>query len=375
MRLLFLCPDLRTGGAERQWGVLIRGLHERGCDLGVLCLSGEGPIFAELAAAGVPVDSAGMRGRTDQAGIRRALRAGLDASPQAVISRGVNAQALAPAIARRTRAAQIVTEHTPLTAEGRLLPMRFHQRLITRVLAPWVDRVVAVTAAQVEPLTGLGYPRGRVEVIHNGVVAGEPAAPGGREAVRRELGLGADDVAVLVVAALRPEKRIDLFIAALAAARRVNPSLRGFVAGEGRERGRLERLAGETDGGVRLLGSRADVPGLMLAADAVCLPSDAEALPMSVLEAMALARPVVATRVGGMAEAVAHRDTGLLVAPGDAAALSRALLELAGDRERARLLGERGRERQRELFDAAAMVERYEGLFERVARSSPAAVG
>jgi glycosyltransferase involved in cell wall biosynthesis len=109
------------------------------------------------------------------------------------------------------------------------------------------------------------------------------------------------------------------------------------------------------------------VPELMAAADAVALTSEAEALPMSVLEAMANARPVVATDVGGTAEAVVHGETGLLVPAGDADAVARALLELAADRERARRMGEAGQARQRELFDGERMVDGYERALARMA--------
>jgi glycosyltransferase involved in cell wall biosynthesis len=110
------------------------------------------------------------------------------------------------------------------------------------------------------------------------------------------------------------------------------------------------------------------VPDLMAAADAVALTSEAEALPMSVLEAMAAARPVIVTDIGGMAEAVVQGETGLLVPAGDAGAAARALVELASDRGRARQMGEAGRARQRELFDGESMVDAYERTLESVAR-------
>ena len=175
---------------------------------------------------------------------------------------------------------------------------------------------------------------------------------------------------MLCVAGLRPEKRVDLFIEAVAAARRENPAIRGYVAGDGPERERLERLA--PAGGVELLGARRDVLELIRAADAICLPSEAEALPMSILEAMALERPVVATDVGGTAEEVVNGETGHLVPAGDAGPIRRALLELAGDRERAREMGAAGRRRQRERFTGDAMVDGYLRAFEEAIRRGQA---
>ena len=82
---------------------------------------------------------------------------------------------------------------------------------------------------------------------------------------------------------------------------------------------------------------------------------------------MALARPVLAPDLGGSSDAVVDGETGLLVPPGDAAAIERALLELARDPERARRMGEAGRARQRERFSAAAMADAYLRSLERTA--------
>lgn len=356
MRLLFVCPDMRTGGAERHWATLIPALARRGADVRVLCLVEEGGLFGELVAAGVPAACIRMRRRSDPRAWRRAL-AFANPRPDVVISRGVSGQFVGEAIARRARAAHVLNEHTPLTPAGDLLPVRRHQLVLTRVVAPRLDRVIAVTTRQIAPLARLGYRSERIEVISNGVFDSARPAAAPRHG---------EDFTVLCAARLEPEKGVGVFIRAVAAARRSRPEIRGLVAGDGPERGRLERLAAGS--GVELLGVREDVAGLMAAADAVALTSEAEALPMSVLEAMAAARPVIATDIGGTAEAVVHGETGLLVRPGDADAAAGALLELASDRERARRMGEAGRVRQRELFDGESMVERYERTLAGAAR-------
>lgn len=364
MRLLFICPDMRAGGAERHWVGLARALHQRGEEVRVLCLTAEGELFGELQRAGVPAGCAGMHGRLDRAGWRRAFAAARRARPELVITRGVSAQVVGEAIATRAGVPHVLNEHTPLDTQGRLLAPSPHQRLLTRLVARGVDAVVAVTLAQVARLQRLGYRR--VEVVPNGVFAEDVHTEQPRAAVRRALGLDDEDFAVLCVAGLRPEKRVDVFIEALDLARREEPRLRGFVAGEGRERARLEPAAARA--GVRLLGARSDVPDLMAACDAVCLTSEAEALPMSLLEAMALARPVVATRVGGVDEAVMDGETGSVVAAGDAGAVARALLALPADAAGARDQGRLGQLRQHERFDGEAMTAAYLRAFERVAR-------
>jgi glycosyltransferase involved in cell wall biosynthesis len=271
------------------------------------------------------------------------------------------------AIARRAGAAHVFNEHTPLTPAGELLAMRPRQRLLTRLVAPRVDRVIQVSERQAEPLVRLGYRRERIVTVPNGVFASDLGATADRAKARETLGLREEEFAVLCAANLRPEKRVDAFIEAVARARAEGASqLRGLVAGGGPEQERLERRAAELDG-VELLGSRGDVAALMAACDAVALLSEAEALPMSILEAMAHARPVVTSDVGGAGEAVSDGETGIVVPPGDVTAAAAALARLAGDPARARALGEAGRARQRERFDGEAMVDGYWRALEEVA--------
>ena len=350
MRLLFVCPDMRTGGAERHWATLIPAFRERGVETGLLCLAGEGPFFAETKARGVPSVCLHMRGRLDPRGWRRAL-AFASPAPDAVVSRGISAQIVGSAIARRAGAQHVLNEHTPLRPDGSFVPPRPHQRALARGAARRIDAVIAVARRQVAPLVARGHPAERIAVVPNGVFAAAV------DDVEPSPELDGDGFAVLCVAGLRPEKHVDVFIEAVRAARRSNGTLRGYVAGEGREHERLSRLAAGS--GVELLGVRRDALELMAAAGAVCLTSEAEALPMSVLEAMALARPVVATDVGGTADAVLDGETGVLVRAGDRAAVAEALVALAGDPGRARALGEAGRARQREHFDGEAMVSGY----------------
>jgi glycosyltransferase involved in cell wall biosynthesis len=360
VRLLFVCPDMRTGGAERHWATLIPELHDRGIAVKLLALADTGPFFEDVAARGVAAECLGLHRRTNPRALRRALAAGAAFEPDAVVTRGVSGQLVGEAIARRSHAVHVMNEHTPLTPDGRLVPPRPHQRALTRLVARRVDGVVAVTQRQVPPLERLGYPRERIDVVPNGVferdVQGVDASP--------EL---TDGFSVLCVSGLRPEKRVDVFIEAVAAARRGNPEIRGYVAGEGTER---ERLA---DGsGVTLLGVRRDVLELIRGANAVCLPSEAEALPMSILEAMALERPVVATDVGGVAEQVLDGETGHLVPAGDPEPVGRALVSLAADPDRAREMGAAGRRRQRERFSGEAMVAEYVRVFEKAVASGQA---
>ncbi|HZW03207.1 MAG TPA: glycosyltransferase family 4 protein [Anaerolineaceae bacterium] len=156
--------------------------------------------------------------------------------------------------------------------------------------------------------------------------------------------------AILVGRLIRP-KRVEVFLQALAQARRVNPEIRGLIAGDGPLRGELEARAAElglSGDGVRFLGHRSDVPALLAGSDVLVSVSELEGFPNVMLEAMAACRAVIATPAGDSARIVADGVSGYLL-PIDAApaaeALAGRLIELAAEPELRAALGAAGRRR------------------------------
>jgi len=228
----------------------------------------------------------------------------------------------------------------------------------TTRLCTWV---VAVSDATRAALVAQGYPQDRTVTVHNGIDAQEAALAATLEPTT-------PGPVLLEIGRLCDVKGQRDLIAALPRLARTDVTL--LLVGEDLESGgayrtALERRARELGLGdrVRLLGRRNDVPALLAAADALVLPSSIEGLPLVVLEAMAAGRPVVATSVGGTPEAVVDGETGLLVPAGDVDALARAIDVLLGDPELARRLGEAGKRRVRERFDADAAAQRVLGLY------------
>jgi glycosyltransferase involved in cell wall biosynthesis len=361
---VFVCGNLGVGGAERQWSILIPSLHRLGFDVSVLTLDGRGVHFEELASLGVPVACAGVRRRTDLIGLCRAARlAGRGAS--AVVTRGVSAHVVGHALALRQRAAHVVTEHLGPDPEG-LRRYRRHQRLLLARVRPRATAVVAVDRTQTEHLVRDGYRRAAVRVIPNGVAC-DPAVRD-RPAVRAELGIDDGAFLAVLVAGLRPEKRAGVFVAQVAAAHAVEPSIAGIVVGDGSDGHAVRRAADRSGGAVRAIGYRSDALDIMHAADAVCLTSAVEASPMSVLEAMSVARPVVATDVGGVRGMVVDGETGVLIPPGGSSRMAQALVGLARDRPRADGLGRAGRVHQQRWFSVDAMLRAYAQLLMEVSQ-------
>jgi glycosyltransferase involved in cell wall biosynthesis len=225
-------------------------------------------------------------------------------------------------------------------------------------------RLVAVSDATRLAFERQGFPSALLETVHNGVdAAGVRAAP--LVALRAELGIPDGEVLLAHVGRLAPVKGQRELIEALRGLGRNDVHVVFF--GGDVERGgafakELERLAEGLN--VRFAGFRSDAAAALGEVDALILPSWIEGLPLVVLEAMAQARPVVATAVGGTPEAVLDGETGLLVPPRDVPALAGALEQLVGDGDLRRRLGEAGRSRVEAHFSASAMSQRILEIYD-----------
>lgn len=357
-KAIFICPNLKAGGAERQWALLVPSLAEHGFDVGVLTLDGCGVYFDEVRARGVPIACAGLRHRADPVGLARAVKLGGRRS-SAVLSRGVSAHLIGHVLARRQHAAHVMTEHLGEDPLG-MRPLRPHQRLLLGPVRPRANAVVAVSTSQTERLVRDGYRPDAVRVIASGVADDPPVRD--KEAVRAELDVDPGAFLAVLVAALRPEKRAAVFVEQVTAAHAVEPSIHGLVVGDGPETSSVARLVARSNGAVSMAGFRSDAVDIIHAADVLCLTSAVEALPMSVLEAMSVARPVIATSVGGVPEVIRDGENGVLISPDHPADMALALIELARTPARAEALGRAGRARQQRSFSIDAMTRGYADL-------------
>ncbi|HEY8466686.1 MAG TPA: glycosyltransferase [Solirubrobacterales bacterium] len=226
--------------------------------------------------------------------------------------------------------------------------------MIERALARFATRVIAVCEAERRNAASVG-PASRVRVVYNGV------DPVRRDAVHPALAelRAAHSFVACAIAELRDSKGIDALLEAFARARREDGSISLAIAGDGPERASLEALAHRLGLGsaVRFLGATPGPDSVLAGADAFVNAAYAEAFPYTVIEAMSGGVPVIATDVGGTAEAIGRRgEAGVLVPARDADALARALLELARDPERRAAMGARGRAEYERRFTRERML-------------------
>jgi len=252
-------------------------------------------------------------------------------------------------------------------------------RLADRWLMEFTDRVVALSGAHAEYLTETeGVRPGAIAVIENGIPVEEYTAVGAHtgdldpDGLRREVGLRPGERAVVMVAALRPEKAHEVFLEAAKLLVVSHSGLKFLVVGDGPRRAELESMSAQLglDDRVRFLGVRRDVARLLHIADVLALPSHpaVETLPLAVLEAMAAGVPVVATRVGSVPELIDDGRTGLLIEPGDPVGLADAIRAIVDDTARARGMAAAARKRVEERYSVGPMVDKYAEMFESLAQ-------
>ena len=317
--------------------------------------TGDGPARPPGFAA-VPIGDRPRPGR-DLAAVLRLHRLLRDWAPDVVHAHGLRAGAFA-ALAG-VPGALVVTVHNapPAAAPGRVI-----HAALERLTARRADLVTWVSADLGARMRRAGARDGGRAVV----AATTVPAPSADQvaAVRASLGERGCP-AVFAAGRLTAQKGFDVLIDAAARWRGRDPAPVVAIAGEGPLAGELGARAVAAGVPVRFLGRRADVPALMAAADVVVVPSMWEGQPLVLQEALRAGRPVVASRAGGIPD-LTGEDGALLVPPGDAAALARAVLTVLDDRAAAARLAAAATERARALPDADDAVNSVTALYDRL---------
>ncbi|NLZ28640.1 MAG: glycosyltransferase family 4 protein [Firmicutes bacterium] len=264
----------------------------------------------------------------------------------------------------------VVTVHNypAYPVRGLVLPHLF--RAVENAHGHWACRYITVSKALAGYLLkNTTIDEEKIEVIHNGINTApfEQALQTNMPAARTCLDFIKKEGTVLVgtVARLAPQKGIRHLIQAAAILSGRHPHLRFVIIGDGPMRGYLENLVQrlEMQGKVFFTGQMEDVPSLMAMLDIFVLPSCSEGLSLTVMEALAALRPVVASHTGGVPEIISHDRTGKLVRPGDSHALARAIEELISDPDTAGRMAARGQARVKALFSREEMFRRTGRLY------------
>jgi sugar transferase (PEP-CTERM/EpsH1 system associated) len=359
-RVVQVIPTLRTGGLEN---VVLRLVthFESSLSQAVVTPAKMGPLAGRFPA-GVSVVAIGDHHRPDRFNALRMARVFRALRPDIVHTR--NWTCIDAILGARLAGVPYVIhgehgrEAADPTGANRL------RRRVRRALAPLVSQFVTVSRDLNRWLVeDVRVSARKVRTIYNGVDT-DRFAPGDREAARRALDIPAGWGVVGTVGRLDPVKDQAGLIRAFAVASGQRPSVL-LIVGDGPLRSELDALGRGLglEGRVRLLGDRQDVPQILRALDCFVLPSVGEGISNAILEAMATALPVVATRVGGNVELVEDGETGLLVEVRQPEALVRALECYLGDAGIARKHGIAARARVEREFGLARMLTGYGDLY------------
>jgi glycosyltransferase involved in cell wall biosynthesis len=273
----------------------------------------------------------------------------------------------------RSRPATVYTEHNIWPAYGRLT------RTLNAVTHAMDDRTFAVSQAVRDSIRPVRRQQ-QVPVLIHGINRDRLTTTRSRHEVRSELGLKDEQIAVITVANMRPQKAYPDLVAAAEQVLTTRPDLRFFAVGQGPQLEEIRALVAERglEDRFHILGERHDVFDLLAAVEVFALSSLWEGFPIAIMEAMSSGLPCAATSVGGVPDAIENGVEGILVAPGNPGAMADAILEIVSDPPRRLAMGEAARARS-VRFDIreteAALLQTYRTLTPFRTVTAPAARG
>lgn len=347
--ITLLTTTLDVSGAEQVIALLADGLADAGYRVSVLGLQRRsGALAGIIRNPQVFVGDLGMSSAMD-VGVARRLRQWLIGERVTILySFLFHAHLVGRWAAHRTRMPLVISSQQVAEWGG------WVRRTLERWTAPWCDVFVAVSPSVRDDLvTRLRVPAERVWVIPNAIRVADftPA--------RTPFATDGPDAAIGSACRLAREKDHESLLRGFALLKDRYPAARLRLAGSGPLAPQIHTLIAQLglDRHVEMLGRIDDVRSFYQGLDIYVQPSRTEGLPCAVLEAMTMARPVVATDVPGNRDAVVDQETGLLITPASPVAWAEALSALLDDRERARHLGRMGRKRALAAFDVARMID------------------
>lgn len=377
LRVGYLLPNLRAGGAERQVLALSSRLPRDRFQVELLALIGAGPLDDQAEAAGIAIRNIGSRPLSTSPVVTRVLGRSSKILTYARIARRERydiidawiypADVIAGLTRIATRTSVVISGQRNLDLHRGFGPMG---GMIDRVMDRLTDAVVANSAAaaafaerwhSVSP--------GKLRIIRNGVELIDPVSEPERRALRLALGATDDDIVLGSVANFSEVKRHELLIDAFSALAGSRSNVRLVLVGDGTLRATIERqiTSLRLESKVRVHGTAVDTRTLYCAFDILVHASRSEGMPNAVLEAAAAGLPIVATAAGGSGEIVLDGKTGLLVPIDDMGALVEAMTRLVDDEDLGQRLGAAARHHVATTFGMDRFVRGFSDLYEELA--------
>ena len=360
--MLFLTTSGVIGGAERTILYLIRALSRQKYRITVLTLTGPDDLVERATALGIEAHNLKLKSPWQVYRLIRLLPI-FRRRYKVLYSFLFHANVVGRILGRFYGVPIIVSGQRNVEVERRLW-----RKWLDTLTANWLaDVVVGNSQAIADWLLEQGVSGAKIQVIMNGVDVDElKRSPDEIQRVRINLQVPKDATMVSTVAHFSRKKGHRYLIEAAKLLSRQEKQIVYVLVGDGRSRQAIEEFARslEVDGLIRFVGSVREPAAIVAASDFFVLPSLWEGMPNAVMEAMALGKAVIATRVGGVPELVAHNESGILVPPGDAEALARAIEDLIDNPVKRERLAGCARQLVADKFRLEHTVEQTENLFE-----------
>lgn len=370
-RIVHLISSGGFYGAEQVLLTLAKSSSRLGMTCIILCFEdarqGNLELLHRASAAGIDAKQLPCRKRIDRSCLLDLINRLKDHKADLLHTHGAKADFYGLIAAKKLNLPVVATlhlwSHTPFI-------VRLYD-WVDALLLRFFDRVVGVSGAIAEEMVEKGIPRRLIRVIRNGVDLESLVAThgnGARQETRQELEIKEDAPVVGIVGRLASEKGHHLFLEAAREVLQLIPQAVFVIVGGGPLEEELQTHAAALGiaGSVRFTGIRQDVPRFYEAFDLLVSSSLREGTPMVLLEAMAMAKPVIATCVGGVPDLVRHDETGLLVPPGDIPSMARAIVDLLQNQNQRERLALAGQRLVHEEFSAESMAEAYRKLYEEI---------
>lgn len=376
MRLLYVIDSLAPGGAETSLAAMAPGLVAHGIDLHVLSLGHASDLASDLISAGAVVhDRGGPAGRPGNlfAVIRTARRLRPDLIHTTLFEADVAGRAAAKLV-NIPSSTSLVNVSYDLAHANEQRAWKFQAaRFLDSTTAQFASRFHAVSGAVADTVApALHVDRELMEVIPRGRAPERfPFQDAScRDSTRASLGLAPNTPMILAIGRLEPQKGLQHLLSAIPLIAEEVPNAVLMIAGrDGRSTLTLREQAANLQIEARFLGHRSDIPALLASADVLAFPSEREGSPGTLIEAMAVGTPIVASDIAPCLEVLGGRDTSvaLLTRVGDPTSLGEAVVTVLQDSAAAQQRAVEGRARFERLYTVGAVSTRMADFFKRTA--------
>ena len=360
--VLHLMEDLKIGGAERVIADISEGLGRKDFEVSVWCITDGGEIAEELKENGVEVKILGIHSYYNPFKILKLSRLLRKAKPDIVHTHGYFASVIGR-IAAKIAGVLVIINHVHST----YWDYKKRNFRMEKLLSRFTHKIICCSKAVEDFVSSQDVIKPeKTLVIYNGVAESRFSSSKNASSVKAQLGIDSGDRVVGTVSSLAPHKGHEYLFQAAPLVLRASAHAKFLIVGDGILQDKLKEQVKDLSlsSAVIFTGTRKDIPEILSAVDVFVLPSSSrEGLGISIIEAMAAEKPVVATDIGGIPEVVQNGETGLLVPPRDPEALAHAVIDLFQNPGKAEEMGRQGRIKFKQELTNKRMLREVENLY------------